>query len=57
MAKHIVKAVTHRNQVRISIPALLLKEMNWTEAAMFILEKASEEEVKIKQLYRKRDLK
>jgi len=57
MAKHIVKAVTYKKQIRISMPALLLKEMNWTEAAMFILEKASEEEVKIKQLYQKRDLK
>uniref|UniRef100_A0A6M3LAX5 Uncharacterized protein n=1 Tax=viral metagenome TaxID=1070528 RepID=A0A6M3LAX5_9ZZZZ len=56
MAKYIVKAVTHRKQVRISMPALLLKEMGWQETAVFILEKANEEEVKIKQLYRRKDL-
>jgi len=56
MAKHIVRAVTHKNQIRISLPKLLLEEMGWQHAAVFILEKASEEEVRIKQLYRRKDL-
>lgn len=57
MAKHIVKTSRYRRQARITLPGLLMKEMEWENVTFFVLQKVDgKPEVKITQLQEK-DLK
>jgi len=54
MAKYIVKAVKYKNQYRITLPVLLIKEMEWENVLVFKIEKRSKNTATVKPLYRER---
>jgi hypothetical protein len=56
MAKHIVKANRTGNQVRITLPILLLKEMDWKDVSYFVLKKVDTYTISAKELFRKEDM-
>lgn len=55
MAKWMIKAVLSKNQMRISIPKSLIKEMNW-EGMRYILAEKKGKEIRILPFLRKKDL-
>lgn len=55
MAKHLVKANRTGNQVRISLPKLLLQEMRWERASYYVLEKLHTHTITVKKLDFKED--
>lgn len=55
MAKWLLKAVLNKDQVRISLPKPLIKQMNWEGMRYMIAEKKGDE-IRILPFLRKRDL-
>lgn len=56
MAKHIVKANHTGNQIRISLPKLLIEEMEWKDVSYFVLKKTGRHTISVKELFREEDL-
>jgi len=57
MAKFIVRANVYGNQVRISIPSLILKQLGWRDSKYFLVEKVSQEEIRVRKILSGRDMK
>lgn len=55
MAKYLVRANTYGNQVRISIPVPMIKQMGWKDAKFFVVEKLNHEEIKVRKFYGGKD--
>jgi len=51
MAKHIVKATRTGNQIRITLPKMLIEEMKWKKSSHFILKKTSNITIEIIRLF------
>jgi hypothetical protein len=56
MTKYLVKAHTHGSQVRISIPVLLVKKLDWLGHKFFIVEETGREEVTVSKFKGGKDL-
>jgi len=55
MAKYIVKANRTGSQGRITLPKLLLKEMEWKSVSHYVLEKVDTYTINVRKLHLKEE--